>query len=476
MEIDTNMSTKSNKQEVNINCTLAKAASQMLIYVIEKIIEDINNFPFIEDWDEFKLLIRLEEYGFYNHLCRHCDGCLDYEILAQKFNHFFESFKNQYQKNDALLQKIKKEYEFNYRGVYDDIEFMLFLIKKTKVINKYLNNEESKKIADIKDAIELAHYRLSSSYIENRIADCHDIIMKLSSISENQKFNYRKVDVIKKISVYFDQNIIAHYIEDERLKKKVLNLKNNHDFIFTYSSYIIEDAIKMQQLYMKEFLKGLKELTDNQAIIRNSEGLSIVYEDTQYAIDRVNLFRPYTKAAEKEMIYKFMKYHLQYKIFSKKGRYYNDINTDPIKFFTSLKTLQDNDIELKKSMGRILHFECNYLRMSFDENFSIPAKYESLDEKFNLIGDLTTLLNIFNYKTENLSDQRKVMSSLQDVEHIKYASAANYLVTEDGRLRDRAKFIYQVLNIETQVMSLKEFEQFSNEILKKTHIFTTQQQ
>ena len=458
------MTTNSNETSRPVSCTLAKAASYALVEISENISENIFNLYKLDEFEEISLLYQLEQHKFTTKLCRSCDGCLDYELLATNLSRLIDNFIIQYEKHFPLLKKIEERYSVSYEENNNYIKLILFVITKLKTI-KDITDSEVKEILLLKEKIEGAYYNFCSSYLSHRRAAFQDIVMHLAVINKQQKFGHSEINTKDKTSVYFDQNMIGHYIDNNKFKKKISKLKD-HGYIFVYSSYIIEDAIKMQRFYMKEFLENLKELTDNKIIIMNNECLSIKQEDIQYPLDRVNLFRPYTIAAEKEMIYRTRSYSVEYPVFSTKGKYYSSINKNLPDFIASIPDLVKQDSQLKKSINRMLAFHCTHLNSNSSGTLSVSLEYKSENEKINLIHDLTTMLNIFNYQTENPKDHKKIMSSLQDIEHLKYASIVNYFITEDERLRERAKFIYRALNINTIVMSCDDFERYSNEILK----------
>ena len=67
------------------------------------------------------------------------------------------------------------------------------------------------------------------------------------------------------------------------------------------------------------------------------------------------------------------------------------------------------------------------------------------------------------YQVDSIKDKRKLISSFQDEEHLKVAWKSNVFVTEDKRMRTRAKVIYAFLDIETKVFNIKEFLQHAND-------------
>ena len=53
---------------------------------------------------------------------------------------------------------------------------------------------------------------------------------------------------------------------------------------------------------------------------------------------------------------------------------------------------------------------------------------------------------------------------MQDLEHIKIATYADYFVTNDKKLLNRAKVIFKFLDIKTKVLNLEDFKKLANKI------------
>jgi len=94
-------------------------------------------------------------------------------------------------------------------------------------------------------------------------------------------------------------------------------------------------------------------------------------------------------------------------------------------------------------------------------------QFQSLCSRFSgknqeeWIGDyllLNDAVNSFFKVFDNLSfkrnkSMRTIKSNTHDIEHIIYAVMAKYFVSDDDNLRERTTLIYEVLGIETQVLS-----------------------
>ena len=71
----------------------------------------------------------------------------------------------------------------------------------------------------------------------------------------------------------------------------------------------------------------------------------------------------------------------------------------------------------------------------------------------NAIEVLSHIIELKNFYPEKMKNFR---SRLYDIGHIIYASYTELFITNDAKLLQKAKIIYDFLNIKTKVLSLKE--------------------
>ena len=78
--------------------------------------------------------------------------------------------------------------------------------------------------------------------------------------------------------------------------------------------------------------------------------------------------------------------------------------------------------------------------------------------KFEKIHAIYTNLNITGFRPEKkVKNEKKFVSAQTDISHVAYASYCDYLITNDERLFDKSKVIYEYLEISTQVINIPRF-------------------
>lgn len=78
--------------------------------------------------------------------------------------------------------------------------------------------------------------------------------------------------------------------------------------------------------------------------------------------------------------------------------------------------------------------------------------------KFEKIHAIYTNLNITGFRPEKkVKNEKKFISAQTDISHVAYASYCNYFITNDERLFDKSKVIYEYLEISTQVINIPRF-------------------
>ena len=75
------------------------------------------------------------------------------------------------------------------------------------------------------------------------------------------------------------------------------------------------------------------------------------------------------------------------------------------------------------------------------------------------------ILDFINFETD--TEEQKIKSSYQDTEHLKHAWKCKYFITNDKKLIKRGKFIYSLLNIDTEFLTISEFKEMMISQYKK---------
>ena len=117
-----------------------------------------------------------------------------------------------------------------------------------------------------------------------------------------------------------------------------------------------------------------------------------------------------------------------------------------------------------KEEDSFLKYIINFYKFNFslEELKSNSIFTKSIYEKLKIVDQLNKFFNIISFQCDN--KEQKIKSNMQDLEHIKVATYANYFVTNDKKLLNRAKVIFKFLDIKTEVLNLEDFKKLANKI------------
>lgn len=243
--------------------------------------------------------------------------------------------------------------------------------------------------------------------------------------------------------IYLDQNLFSEYTKDEKLNLFVEELKNR-DIQFVYSPSHIEEIYKIKsKKYYKIRIKAVTDITNNVLCVRGTDEYIFVTEDPEYSIKRIKLYDGTTEALE------------EHKLVSSKDR------------ALYLKKYEDKNHKSDIGARDNIFFEISKDEFSDLMTYSNSIYYKNIDD-FNNIDSITKLINaiyslsyaldLLSYKIDK--KDKKIRSSLHDIEHLIYASHTDNFITEDENLYLRAKQIFKVINSKTSVMNKKEFYKY----------------
>jgi hypothetical protein len=320
-------------------------------------------------------------------------------------------------------------------------------------IQDKISAEEFLTIQKTEKSFQSLYSNLCQCYYTHRISYCDDMILGAVNVLNRKRSNVKKIHIDpNKDVIYLDQNVIGEYIGDDSFYRQIKASKSN-GCIFVGSPYLIEDAIKMDPIYFKAYCDKLVELTDNLIIQQDKNKISIKHEEIEYSISRVKLFRQFTKYYEEKHVYTLKYNEIIYPEFGKNNKYYQKINNN-IKSFLTENTAENNGFS--ESLERVLAIEGFSFTLDNLRLFHIDSNE---NKNVDIIGELCRFLDIINYGVES-NKKKKIMSGVQDNEHIKCARAVDYFITKDKNLFKRATFVYRILGIRTKILSIKDFKSY----------------
>jgi predicted nucleic acid-binding protein len=289
----------------------------------------------------------------------------------------------------------------------------------------------NKKILSLKELkIELHKWRK---------IELEDEVRTHSVPKKTPEFSATLVTTDKKI-IYIDQNILSLYRNGGDFSLSIHNLKKQ-GVQFVYSPSHLEEIYKIEDKKdQNDFLNSIRNLTDNLLFIRSTKGYILVKEDPNFSLERIKNYTGTTEALE------------ELKVVSSKDRelFLEKYNTEDHK----KKVGQNNTLLArlsKEDFAELMHYSSSL--------FTKISEFKNINSKEMLIHavhSLSVAFDLISYKTDK--KERTIKSNIHDIEHLIYASHADYFVTRDKKLRNRAKQIFEVLGKNVIVLSKEELE------------------
>ncbi|WP_395606806.1 hypothetical protein [Pseudomonas sp. B22129] len=262
-------------------------------------------------------------------------------------------------------------------------------------------------------------------------------------------------------TIYLDLNAVAFILSKANIKRQCVAASQANKIAFVYSSFTLEDIVLSNPLFVSDLIEALQELARDHLVGILSQEVAFVTEDIYHTYERVELLRPGTRNFEHYNLVSTVRHYHDYPAFRRGEKVYNIIVDDPMALFG------------KDSLHRTIP-EMEFLTLEFRDEQFVQALLRTGEvtlatpaDSCEAIEQLLKLCDFINFQTEvvKMDNASKISSSYRDNKHILHASITDYLISDDEKLRARAKFVYGVLGITTEVMTSKVFLQRSKEIL-----------
>ncbi len=234
----------------------------------------------------------------------------------------------------------------------------------------------------------------------------------------------------KSLIIYCDFNVFDIVERGKQIPK----IESEKEIFHFYSPIHLEETYRMKHNdKMKKRIETIKEITKNNLILNVNDKLGFYIEDP---IESFRIAKSNTK----------VNYFLEERrILQKKDQkiFWDNISGGNF----GIKTGNSKNIfnEITESQLNSLLLNSGYLKTFSD--FKLNSA--SFSELGNIIHSLYNVLDNLGYKKDQ--DEKKIRSSLYDVEHLKYASCSDIFVTLDKKLMKRAEQIYSFLKIKTKI-------------------------
>jgi len=447
-----------------MDCKKKSYSTYLLNIIIGKLVANINNWNLLKNSEEIQLLNQLDEEIIKKDFCENlCKGCLDYDSYNKIILDFTDGIKSINHKYKQIISKILKDiFKLTKDDLLHPLDILVNMISNQDYIIKFLETNDISHYKVYCDEFEQLNNNMAASYYKHKQVELHDEVFNNAPYGATT-IRYSEVDFndINHI-FYIDQNFISKFNNDENLRKQIKNIKIKENYKFVFSPYLIEDGIKMNKVFLKEYFEDIFILTNNVQIMAMDNNLFYGVEDIENTVDRVILWDKATRAAEQLKVYIKYSNEYTYPLFniSNENKIYQKINTDIYSFFKNIFN-EDKNIQSALSGYLLLEsssFNLEQLQLGIIETINI-------NDCINKIQELYQLLDLINFKVDK--EEKKIKSGYQDTEHLKRAWLANYFITDDNNLIERGNFIYKLLNIKTKFITSKEFKLLIHNPYKK---------
>lgn len=444
-----------------MDCVVKLNISYILKLLIEKLVNDGSSWMDLKTSEEFNLFIMLEEELKDRSICeKQCMGCLDYHLVNNIFYKFIEKIKAINNKNTALINGLIDT--FSIKDAKDPVNLAFELISNPTYVEKQIDEKTHYDYKQYVKGIEQAHSTLAIEYCQQRKTELHDIIMSNCHLDEVQSLNYKEFSVsAASHTFYLDQNFVSKCMNNKNLMVQVENFKEKSKSILLSSAYLIEDGIKMNQVFLKSYFELLFKLTDNILIAKRNKDLNFFVENIDSTVDRVLLWLEPTRAAEGLKLYNSLYNNYAYPVFNRKNNSTQVLNEDIKSFFAGFDDeFRPGSFDGELNSHNIIHA----IMISKGYQFTIQdikkenVTFDSDFDCMNKIEQLSELMDLINFETESIKDIKKIKSSYQDTEHLKHAWKADYFITDDVKLIKRGEYIYALLGIKTKFLKISGFK------------------
>ncbi|NIG81771.1 hypothetical protein F3J34_50535 [Klebsiella sp. Ap-873] len=415
--------------------TLEKAIARILYNLLRQSSDDIESIANIVNTQDFKLLFDLERM-------RECtDGQrnVDYDLVVGAYNRINKCVSKLNKENYELISHILNIYDAKIEG---DLLISGALYNHEKKISFKLSPPWGKKYRDYILALDSIVCDFRLALLNYEIADSQDVFFDSQHVIQEENIKFEKI-IIKKESIYLDTNTIQVLANKPNLTKK-------NNFSFVYSAYLIEDALNSNPIFFSSFCSNLLSLTNGEMVGYMNDGLCYVTENIEYTIARVQKYFRLTKSFESTIALELFKSFHAYPELRKGRELSNAISSDVIGFFRG---------NAKETISGFSYVKQKFSNTSIAE-FIDSGSIGFVEDYRTVIEDLSSLFDFVNFETEQikLSNINKMASSYRDREHIEHGYICDYFVTEDTRLKSRARIIYEILGVKTQVIGIHELK------------------
>lgn len=394
----------------------------------------VNNYKFQFYFDWFSSFDNLD----LNELCIGEDDKYYFDIIAYRkfFIEFILNIKDLIDNEEKIFKDLALSLQCEVSYITANDVQSLVLISDIYSLNpiyfNVLDLEKNDDFLRVKNLIEGIYDIFKQSYFVYKHSKNVDQVLTGIHLGNKQKFDQTEYIKSDKKVIYLDTNAFSQILEKSEIRRKIILSKDRYQYC--YSPYLLEDKIKQNIFFRDKVFNVITEVTDNVLISSSGDypklEVNFRVEDPKIVFNRVKLWLFQTKSAEDNQFNSMILQRLLYK------------KNENLKFSNAeemIKYLINSNEDLEELACVIGAYS------AFDKDASMNEK----------ISSLLKILDVIEFKVD--SKKPKIISSFQDQEHLRVAYIADYFITDDSKLIDRAKVVYKVIDCEIKVQSFKDF-------------------
>ncbi|WP_299162817.1 hypothetical protein [uncultured Tenacibaculum sp.] len=320
------------------------------------------------------------------------------------------------------------------------------LRKSIEQIVEELNGIIPVKCYDCGNCLDFAYYEdLLQNIIENN-GDKKDLAEKLQfwkkakntdEIIDNITIGRAQIPPKSSINTNTESTVYLDFNLFDRIDRgiPIPEIETSKDLIYCYSPIHLEETHRMKDDEKIQIrIETIRSFTKNNFILNVDDKLDFYCEDPKESYKIALTNTSVNKYLEENRIIKQKDKNIYWEKIS--GGKFNIKTGNSKEIFSEITELELNKLLLfsgyQKTISEFKIENCTFSEIQ------------------NVIHSLYNVLDNLGYKTDK--NERTIKSSLYDIDHLVYASCSDFFITDDKKMKLRAKQIYDFLKIKTKII------------------------
>ncbi|HEL5403309.1 TPA: hypothetical protein UOJ25_003457 [Stenotrophomonas maltophilia] len=282
----------------------------------------------------------------------------------------------------------------------------------------------------------------ASALTDWKRATATDQAMYALRIAEPARFERTRVEPSGRL-YYLDQNILSLAQRDASLHRALLHAKGSGEVRFVHSPSHLEEIAKIEAEQDREtHVEFLEALSDEVSLQPNdgSDSIVLFHEPLRITLKRVMATIDASKAIEQTKLLGPDVQRFEFPEYLEESGFNRSRLNQSTGIFDALT---DQEFAKLVALSAPASTSKDYFKGRWMHS-----------EVRSIVYSLHNAMDVMGYKCDK--SERKLRSSIHDVEHLIYASSCSVFVTRDGNLRHRAREIFDFMGRSISVLDDKE--------------------